>query len=131
MGRKFHPKYRFKQLSLFTDRLCSAYLVAPDSPQKEFYRIWIERNDFIYKVCKESAAKVRVLDKRSWSFENSMRSKSCTTGASNPKPIRDHYSIMDTNTDFLSPAKQTEYQKIRFLWEMEKHIPHKPLAVVL
>lgn len=69
MGQKFYPKYRFKQLSLFPDRLCSAYLVAPDSPQKAFYRIWIERNDCIYTVCKESGAKVRVLDKRSWSFE--------------------------------------------------------------
>ena len=69
MARNFQPKVRFKQLSLFPDRLCSAYLLAPDSPKKAFYRIWIEKNACIYTVCKESGAGDKVLDKRSWPFE--------------------------------------------------------------
>ena len=68
MAWKFHQNDRYKQLSFFPERFCSAYLVAPDSPKKA-YRIWIESNACIYKVCKERGAKARILDKRSWSFE--------------------------------------------------------------
>ena len=103
MARKFHPKERFKQLSLFPDRLCSAYLVAPDSPQKAFYRIWIESNACIYKVCKESGAKARILDKRSWSFEK----------LEEAQKMYDRRIKSKTNPDRKSPRKYQLIEQIQ------------------
>lgn len=61
---------KIKQLTLFPDILCSAYLVAVDSPRQAFYRIWVEAKEDIFTVVKESGVqKGRVLDKRSWRFE--------------------------------------------------------------
>ena len=62
------PKYR--QVSLFPDILCSAYLLAPDSPKSAFYRIWIESDDGVFTVCKESGGKDKVLDQRVWPFDS-------------------------------------------------------------
>ena len=62
-----------KQLSLFPQKLCSAQLVAADSPRSAFYRIWIADHNGIYWLIKESGIKGlkgRVLDKRSWPFDN-------------------------------------------------------------
>lgn len=68
MASKNLLKNRSQQRSLFSEQVCSAYLVADNSPQKAFYRIYIEKNDFNYVVCKESGSKGRTLDKRAWSF---------------------------------------------------------------
>lgn len=62
------PK-NYRQISLFPDVLCSAYLVATDSPKSAFYRIWIESNAGIFTVCKESGGKDKVLDQRTWPFD--------------------------------------------------------------
>ena len=59
-------KGKFEQLGLFPDIVCSAYLVAGDSPKSAFYRIWIEVNAGLYTVIKESGIKDRVLNKRAW-----------------------------------------------------------------
>jgi hypothetical protein len=61
------PKAR--QLSLFPEKICSAYLVATDSPRCAFYRIWIEFDADIFTVRKESGVGNRVLDKRAWPFD--------------------------------------------------------------
>ena len=61
---------KYKQLSLFPQKLCSAYLVAADSPSSAFYRMWIADYNEVYLLIKESGIKGRVLDKRSWPFEN-------------------------------------------------------------
>ena len=61
---------KFRQLSLFPDIVCSAYLEAANSPKSAFYRIWIEVDAGIYTVLKESGIKGRVLDKRAWRHEN-------------------------------------------------------------
>ena len=105
MARKFHQNDRYKQLSLFPDRLCSAYLVAPDSPQKAFYRIWIESNACIYKVCKESGsgAKARILDKRSWSFEKLEQAQK----------MYDRRIKSKTNPDRKSPRKYQLIEQVQ------------------
>ena len=102
MARKFHQNYRYKQLSLFPDRLCSAYLVAPDSSKKA-YRIWIESNACIYKVCKESGAKARILDKRSWSFEK----------LEEAQKMYDRRIKSKTNPDRKSPRKYQLIEQIQ------------------
>jgi hypothetical protein len=56
------------QLGLFPEKICSAHLVATDSPKKAFYRIWIESDAGVFTVRKESGAKDTVLDRRAWSF---------------------------------------------------------------
>ena len=61
---------KFRQLSLFPDIVCSAFLLAADSPKCAFYRIWVEANAGSYAVFKESGIKGRVLDKRAWRYEN-------------------------------------------------------------
>jgi hypothetical protein len=61
---------KFRQISLFPDILCSAYLLAPDSPKSAFYRIWIESDDGVFTVCKESGGKDKVLDQRAWPFDS-------------------------------------------------------------
>ena len=61
---------RAVQMSLFPDRLDSAYLIAQGSPRKAFYRIWIEKSGGRIVVMKESGAKGRVLDRRCWPMEN-------------------------------------------------------------
>jgi hypothetical protein len=103
MARKSHQNYRYKQLSLFPDRLCSAYLVAPDSPQKAFYRIWIESNACIYNVCKESGAKARILDKRSWSFEK----------LEEAQKMYDRRIKSKTNPDRKSPRKYQLIEQVQ------------------
>ncbi len=113
MARKFHPKYRFKQLSLFPDQLCSAYLVAPDSPQKAFYRIWIERNACIYTVCKESGAKGRVLDKRSWPFEKFEEAQK----------LYDRRIKSKTNPDRKSPRKYQLIEQVQRAKIQSKYQP--------
>lgn len=60
------PKY--VQRSLFPERVCSAHLVASDSPKSAFYRIWIEADAGVFTVRKESGIKNRVLDRRAWPF---------------------------------------------------------------
>jgi hypothetical protein len=57
-----------EQLNLFTVKVNSALLVAPDSPRRAFYRIWIEDTDGQISVVKESGVKGRVLDRRIWPF---------------------------------------------------------------
>lgn len=54
------------QLSLFPDIVRSAHLVAPNSPKRAFYRIWIEANAGFLAVRKESGIRGRVLDRRRW-----------------------------------------------------------------
>jgi hypothetical protein len=44
----------YKQLSLFPQKLCSAHLVAADSPKSAFYRMWIADYNGIYLLIKES-----------------------------------------------------------------------------
>jgi hypothetical protein len=61
------PKAR--QLSLFPEIICAAYLVATESPKSAFYRIWIEADAGVFTVIKESGIRDRVLDKRSWLFD--------------------------------------------------------------
>jgi len=61
-----------KQLSLFQKELKHIHLVAPDSPKKAFYRLWLLKNEEEYLIRKESGIFERkVLDKRLWVF-NSM-----------------------------------------------------------
>ncbi len=60
---------RMKQLPLFGVILQSTELVAPESPRKAFYRIWIEMEMGSYYVCKESGGLDKVLDRRRWEFE--------------------------------------------------------------
>jgi hypothetical protein len=60
---------KLKQLTLFPNIICSAYLVAVDSPRQAFYRIWVEADTGIFTVVKESGVqKGRVLDRRAWRF---------------------------------------------------------------
>lgn len=59
-----------RQLNLFTIKIDSAYLVASENQHKAFHRIWIEETDGVYDVIKESGEKGRVLDRRSWAFED-------------------------------------------------------------
>jgi hypothetical protein len=59
-----------EQLNLFTVKVTSALLVAPDSPRKAYYRIWIEDADGAIRVVKESGVKGRVLDRRIWPFDD-------------------------------------------------------------
>ncbi len=47
-----------------------AHLTANDSPRKAFYKIWIEGENGVYRVKKESGIKDKVLDRRSWPFES-------------------------------------------------------------
>ena len=70
MAHPFPGKGKYRQLKLFAQKLCSADLVAADSPRGAFYRIWIEDNNGSFMLIKESGIKGRVLDKRSWSFES-------------------------------------------------------------
>lgn len=56
----------FNQLNFFTVIIDPAYLIAPESRNKAFYKIWIEETDGIYEVIKESGAKGRVMDRRRW-----------------------------------------------------------------
>lgn len=66
--------YKNKFLSVnsifFTIKIDSAYLVAPESQHKAFYRIWIEETDGVYEVIKESGVKGRVLDRINYAFED-------------------------------------------------------------
>jgi len=60
-----------KQLSLFTEELKFIHLVAPDSPKKAFYKLWLLKGDIEYQVRKKSGIKERkVLDKRLWVFDS-------------------------------------------------------------
>lgn len=61
------PKAR--QLSLFPEIICAAYMVATESPKSAFYRIWIEADAGAFAVIKESGIRDRVLDKRAWPFD--------------------------------------------------------------
>ena len=67
IARKISGKFTIRQLSLFPEVLCSAYLVA-ESPKCAFYRIWIESDAGVFTVRKESGIKDKVLDKRNWAF---------------------------------------------------------------
>jgi len=71
--QRFSAQTRCFQLSLFPEQLCSAFLVATNSPKKAFYKIWIEANAGIFTVRKESGIKNRILDRRSWPFEDLAR----------------------------------------------------------
>jgi hypothetical protein len=73
MSHNGQNRGKYKQLSLFPQKLCSAHLVAADSPRSAFYRIWIADYNGVYLLVKESGIKGiigRVLDKRSWPFES-------------------------------------------------------------
>lgn len=59
---------KYKQRSLFPERICSAHLVATDSPKSAYYHIWIESDAGMFTVCKESGIKGKVLDRRAWPF---------------------------------------------------------------
>ena len=49
-------------------------LCAPESPQKAFYRIWIEKvGEKSFLVQKESGAAGKVLDRRSWKYDDEGR----------------------------------------------------------
>jgi hypothetical protein len=89
---------KLKQLTLFPDIICSAYLVAVGSPRQAFYRIWVEANDDIFTVVKESGVqKGRVLDKRAWRFE-------CREDA---QELFDRRIKEKTNPERNSPRKYT------------------------
>ncbi len=56
--------------------LDKAELCADASPKKAFYRIWIARDDEgTFVVEKESGALGKVLDKRSWKYEDEKRAR--------------------------------------------------------
>jgi hypothetical protein len=59
-----------EQLNLFTVKRNVAHLEALNSPRRAFYRIWIEETDGMIKLIKESGTKGRVLDRRSWPFND-------------------------------------------------------------
>ena len=62
-------KPKFVQRSLFPEIICSAYLVAMESPKVAYYRIWIEFDAGVFTVRKESGIRDRALDRRAWPFE--------------------------------------------------------------
>ncbi len=58
------------QLRMFGPELVkSAHLVAPDSPRRAFYIIWIERHHEGFRVCKESGAGGKILHRQAWPFD--------------------------------------------------------------
>jgi hypothetical protein len=88
ISRKHRSEHlKLRQLSIFPEIVCSAYLVA-ESPKSAFYRIWIEADAGIYTVLKESGIKGRVLDKRPGRMKPWTRPGSYSTGKSSPRPIR-------------------------------------------
>ena len=56
------------QLSLFPETFKDTFLVAPGSPKKAFYHIWIENYRDVYFVKKESGNQNKTLDTREWVF---------------------------------------------------------------
>ena len=68
---QYAGKPKFVQRGLFPDIicLCSAYLVATESPKVAFYRIWIEFDAGVFTVRKESGIRNIALDRRAWPFE--------------------------------------------------------------
>ena len=62
-------KPKFVQRSLFPEIICSAYLVATESPKVAYYRIWVEFDAGVFTVRKESGIRDRALDRRAWPFE--------------------------------------------------------------
>jgi hypothetical protein len=92
--RSEHLKLR--QLSIFPEIVCSAYLVA-ESPKSAFYRIWIEADAGIYTVLKESGIKGRVLDKRAWPHET----------LDQARKLFDRHIKSKTNQERKSPRKYT------------------------
>jgi hypothetical protein len=88
------PKAR--QLSLFPDRVCCAYLVA-DSPKSAFYRIWIESDAGTFTVFKESGIRNRVLDRRAWPFD----------ALGDARKLFDQRIKYKTNPERKSPRKYT------------------------
>lgn len=47
-----------------------AHLVAMNSPRQAFYRIWIEQEGQVFKVCKASGAQGRVLHRQAWEADS-------------------------------------------------------------
>jgi len=95
-------KPKIRQLSLFPDILCSAYLVA-ESPKKAFYRIWIEANAGLFTVRKESGIWNTVLDKRAWYFDTLDKAQD----------LFDRRIKAKTNPQRKSPRKYTTVYNIR------------------
>jgi hypothetical protein len=58
-ARRHSKSPKAKQLSLFPEKICEAYLVA-DSPKSAFYRIWVEEDAGIFIMRKESGTRDRV-----------------------------------------------------------------------
>jgi len=69
-ARRISERPKARQLSLFPEIICTAYLVATESPKSAFYRIWIESDAGTFTVRKESGFRDRVLDKRAWPFDS-------------------------------------------------------------
>jgi hypothetical protein len=47
-----------------------AHLVAMNSPFQAFYRIWIEKNDQLFRVCKASGARGKVWHQQVWEVDS-------------------------------------------------------------
>lgn len=94
------PKYQ--QISLFPEIICSAYLMATESPRSAFYRIWIEANAGLFMVCKESGGNDRVIDQRAWSFDS----------LEDARKLFDRKVKSKSNPDRKSPRKYTSVYNI-------------------
>ena len=94
--RRRSEHLKLRQLSIFPEIVCSAYLVA-ESPKSAFYRIWIEADAGIYTVLKESGIKGRVLDKRAWPHET----------LDQARKLFDRQIKSKTNPERKSPRKYT------------------------
>jgi hypothetical protein len=59
------------QLKAFGPKVIrKAYLVAPESPRRAFYTIWLENYQGAYRICKESGGFSKVWQRRTWIYES-------------------------------------------------------------
>ncbi len=96
-ARRLTGRCKARQLSLFPETICAAYLMATESPKNAFYRIWIESDAGIFTVRKESGIRDRVLDERAWPFD----------ALGDARKLFDRRIKSKTNPERKSPRKYT------------------------
>jgi len=58
------------QLNIFEPTVIKSALLKANSPRDAFYRLWLEHDDDVYAIRKESGSGKRVQDRRRWVFQD-------------------------------------------------------------